>query len=167
MKSLALDKRKEVASLPLDFRAERDDRGQVTGLSNGQRVMLRAGLKKLQILEDQFTKVDRRTSIRSCWWSARTPMSRRTWSSSSRPPGLSEDDILRSTRAGRRSWPRRTGSRSRERLFDVDRHEQPKVIVSVLMLREGFDVNNICVIVPLRSSQASILLEQTVGRGFA
>jgi superfamily II DNA or RNA helicase len=39
------------------------------------------------------------------------------------------------------------------------------VIVSVLMLREGFDVNNICVIVPLRSSQAQILLEQTIGRG--
>ena len=32
-------------------------------------------------------------------------------------------------------------------------------------LREGFDVNNICVIVPLRSSQAQILLEQTIGRG--
>jgi len=36
----------------------------------------------------------------------------------------------------------------------MDRHSQPRVIVSVLMLREGFDVNNICVIVPLRSSQA-------------
>jgi len=33
------------------------------------------------------------------------------------------------------------------------------------MLREGFDVNNICVIVPLRSSQSGILLEQTIGRG--
>ena len=33
------------------------------------------------------------------------------------------------------------------------------------MLREGFDVNNICVIVPLRSSASSILLEQTIGRG--
>jgi type III restriction enzyme len=33
------------------------------------------------------------------------------------------------------------------------------------MLREGFDVNNICVIVPLRASQAPILLEQTLGRG--
>src|SRR5690606_4345548 len=39
------------------------------------------------------------------------------------------------------------------------------VIVSVLMLREGFDVNNICVIVPLRASGAQILLEQTIGRG--
>ena len=33
------------------------------------------------------------------------------------------------------------------------------------MLREGFDVNNICVIVPLRSSEAPILLEQIIGRG--
>jgi len=40
-----------------------------------------------------------------------------------------------------------------------------KVIISVLMLREGFDVNNICVIVPLRASSAPILLEQTIGRG--
>ncbi|MCR5817524.1 MAG: restriction endonuclease subunit R, partial [Prevotella sp.] len=32
-------------------------------------------------------------------------------------------------------------------------------------LREGFDVNNICVIVPLRSSEAPILLEQIIGRG--
>ena len=53
----------------------------------------------------------------------------------------------------------------RERLFSVDSHATPRVIVSVLMLREGFDVNNICVIVPLRSSQAQILLEQTIGRG--
>ena len=53
----------------------------------------------------------------------------------------------------------------RERLFDIDRHAQPRIIISVLMLREGFDVNNICVIVPLRSTQAQILLEQTIGRG--
>ena len=53
----------------------------------------------------------------------------------------------------------------RERLFDVDRHAKPRVIISVLMLREGFDVNNICVIVPLRASSAGILLEQTIGRG--
>lgn len=33
------------------------------------------------------------------------------------------------------------------------------------MLREGFDVSNVCVIVPLRSSEAPILLEQVIGRG--
>ena len=53
----------------------------------------------------------------------------------------------------------------KKKLFDIDRYKSPKVVVSVLMLREGFDVNNICVLVPLRSSQAPILLEQLVGRG--
>lgn len=33
------------------------------------------------------------------------------------------------------------------------------------MLKEGFDVSNVCVIVPLRSNQSSILLEQTIERG--
>ena len=42
-----------------------------------------------------------------------------------------------------------------------------KVIVSVLMLREGWDVRNVCVIVPLRpySAASQILPEQTLGRG--
>ena len=40
----------------------------------------------------------------------------------------------------------------KQRLFNIDSYKNPKIIVSVLMLREGFDVNNICVIVPLRST---------------
>ena len=42
-----------------------------------------------------------------------------------------------------------------------------KVIVSVLMLREGWDVKNVCLIVPLRpySAASQILPEQTLGRG--
>jgi type III restriction enzyme len=69
-------------------------------------------------------------------------------------------DSGRKAELGEKEW-----APVRERLFDVDRHAAPRVIVSVLMLREGFDVNNICVIVPLRSAQAQILLEQTIGRG--
>jgi type III restriction enzyme len=44
---------------------------------------------------------------------------------------------------------------------------QYQCIVSVLMLREGWDVRNVTTIVPLRpySSKASILPEQTLGRG--
>ena len=40
-------------------------------------------------------------------------------------------------------------------------------IVSVLMLREGWDVQNVTVIVGLRpySSKANVLPEQTIGRG--
>ncbi|MDB5243416.1 MAG: restriction endonuclease subunit, partial [Spirosoma sp.] len=58
VKSLALDKRKEMAALPIDFSAERDSRNKVVGLSSGQRVMIRAGLTKLSMLEDNFEAVD-------------------------------------------------------------------------------------------------------------
>lgn len=50
----------------------------------------------------------------------------------------------------------------------VDQAESPiNAIVSVLMLREGWDVQNVTVVVGLRpyTSKANILSEQTVGRG--
>lgn len=48
-----------------------------------------------------------------------------------------------------------------------DNSSQYYCIVSVLMLREGWDVRNVTTIVPLRpySSKANILPEQTLGRG--
>ncbi len=51
---------------------------------------------------------------------------------------------------------------------DVDKSASPvNAIVSVLMLREGWDVQNVTVVVGLRpySAQANILPEQTIGRG--
>lgn len=51
---------------------------------------------------------------------------------------------------------------------EVDEAESPvNAIVSVLMLREGWDVQNVTVVVGLRpySSTANILPEQTIGRG--
>ncbi|MDA3949473.1 MAG: DEAD/DEAH box helicase family protein [Spirochaeta sp.] len=51
---------------------------------------------------------------------------------------------------------------------ELDQNSSPyRCIVSVLMLREGWDVRNVTTIVPLRpySSKANILPEQTMGRG--
>lgn len=51
---------------------------------------------------------------------------------------------------------------------EADRDDNPYcAIVSVLMLREGWDVRNVSVIVPLRpyTAEAKILPEQTLGRG--
>lgn len=165
VKALALDKRKEIASLPLDFRAERDEQGKTVGLSSGQRTMLRAGLKKLQILEESFANTDRNKHPKLLVVCEDTSVTSYVEEFLKQTAILSDDDILTvdSNRKGEMSkvqW-----DATRERLFDIDRHTQPKVIISVLMLREGFDVNNICVIVPLRSSKAQILLEQTIGRG--
>ncbi|MEX1253691.1 MAG: DEAD/DEAH box helicase family protein [Dehalococcoidia bacterium] len=58
--------------------------------------------------------------------------------------------------------------KARQVARDVDREEIPvNAIVSVLMLREGWDVQNVTVVVGLRpyTSKANILPEQTVGRG--
>jgi type III restriction enzyme len=55
---------------------------------------------------------------------------------------------------------------ARLRLNKIDDNNDPlDVVVSVLMLREGFDRKNISVIVVLRAAEADLLLEQIVGRG--
>ncbi len=48
----------------------------------------------------------------------------------------------------------------------IDSSENPyEIIVSVMMLKEGWDVRNVCVIVPLRAFDSPVLPEQTLGRG--
>jgi type III restriction enzyme len=57
---------------------------------------------------------------------------------------------------------------ARQLVRDVDEEHSPiNCIVSVLMLREGWDVQNVTVIIGLRpfSSKANILPEQAIGRG--
>lgn len=57
---------------------------------------------------------------------------------------------------------------ARKAAREVDEDKSPvNAIVSVLMLREGWDVQNVTVVVGLRpySSKANILPEQTIGRG--
>lgn len=56
--------------------------------------------------------------------------------------------------------------RAREAARKIDSAENPyEIIVSVMMLKEGWDVRNVCVIVPLRAFDSPILPEQTLGRG--
>jgi type III restriction enzyme len=58
--------------------------------------------------------------------------------------------------------------KARETVKNVDRIESPiNAIVSVLMLREGWDVQNVTVVVGLRpyTAKANILPEQAIGRG--
>lgn len=40
-----------------------------------------------------------------------------------------------------------------------------EIVVHVNMLKEGWDVNNLYTIIPLRAADAAILIEQTIGRG--
>ena len=165
VKTLLLDRRQELTDLDtLDFHAKRDERGKVTGLSDGQRVMLRAGLTKLRSLEKDFLETDETKNPKMLVMCEDTNVS---------PfvvdfllgEGLNDEDVLRIDSDAKGNVKEKEWEEVETRLFDLDHHKTPKVIVSVLMLREGFDVNNICVIVPLRASNAPILLEQTIGRG--
>ena len=170
VKTIAIDKRKELSNLPLEFGAIRDANKKVIGLSDGQILMLRAGLSKLKILEKHFTEFTQNKDGISdkhpkmlvvCEDTTVSPFVENFLLAE----GLNEDDVTRvdSNRSG--EIPKAEWQVVKQKLFNVDKYDKPKVIISVLMLREGFDVNNICVIVPLRATTAPILLEQTIGRG--
>ncbi len=170
VKTITLDKRKEIATMELDFKAVRDG-NKVIGLSDGQKLMLRAGLQKLKILEQQFVELTKDKSGMSDKYPKMLIVCEDTNVSPlvvdfliSRE-GLGSDDVVQIDSDRKGSIPAKEWQDVKQRLFNMDRHDKPKVVVSVLMLREGFDVSNICVIVPLRSTQAPILLEQIIGRG--
>ncbi len=74
--------------------------------------------------------------------------------------------VIHTDRAGEVS--KKDLDKARKVAHDVDLAESPvNAIVSVLMLREGWDVQNVTVVVGLRpyTSKANILPEQTIGRG--
>ncbi len=167
VKSLVLDKRRELGALSnaeLEFRAERDADGKVVSLSEGQRMMIRAGLAKLRKLEKEFAAIDPAKHPKMlvvCEDTDVTPFVEEFVKSE----GMDADEIMVVDSNRKGELPKEKWNELREQLFGMDEHPKPRVVVSVLMLREGFDVNNICVIVPLRTTGAKILLEQTVGRG--
>lgn len=169
VKTIALDRRKEIATMDLDFRAIRDG-NTVIGLSDGQKLMLRAGLQKLKILEQQFVEFTKDKS----GISDKHPKMMVICEDTQVSPrvveflvneGLAGEDVIQIDSDRKGSIPKKEWQEVKQRLFNIDKHPAPKVVVSVLMLREGFDVSNICVIVPLRSTEAPILLEQVIGRG--
>lgn len=163
VKTVALDKRKELVAIPLDFKAEREG-NNIKGLSDGQRVMLRAGLRKLKILEDGFTRFDKNKHPKMlviCEDTNVVPYVTQFI----RQEGFSDEEVMEIHSNKKGEVKPEEWNQIKQRLFNLDIYANPKIIISVLMLREGFDVNNICVIVPLRSSSSYILLEQVIGRG--
>ena len=171
VKIVAIDRRKEIAALPLnplEFKAEREGK-TITDLSEGQRVMLRAGITKLRILEEGFTNLDK-TKLDKTKYPKMLVICEDTFVvphvfNFLKREGYSEEEIMeihsnKKGEIGEEEW-----GKVKQKLFDMDKHDKPKIIVSVLMLREGFDVRNVCVLVVLRRSDSDLLLEQTIGRG--
>lgn len=169
VKTIAIDKRKDFTDLTIDYNAVREG-NKAIALSDGQKMMLRAGLNKLRILEDSFVDFTKDKEGGSdkypkmlimCEDKSVSPLVE----DFIKAEGYSDDDVLRVDTGKKGEIPESEWLTLKQKLFNIDKHKSPKIIVSVLMLREGFDVSNICVIVPLRSTTAPILLEQTIGRG--
>lgn len=166
VKIIGIDKRNDYASISnedLDFKATRDN-GKVIGLSDGQRLMIDAGLKRLEELEAEFVSFDPTKHPKMMIMCEDTEVSPLVVDFL-KNKGLDEHDILRIDSDKKGQIPDEKWNSLKQKLFNIDKLSSPKVIVSVLMLREGFDVNNICIIVPLRSAKSQVLLEQIVGRG--
>lgn len=161
VKTLSLDQRQSLTELEgLDYSAIREGRS-VIALSDGQKLMLRAGMERLNRLQDDFGEQKYAKMLVVCEDTKVTPLVEHYLISE----GLAPEEVLRVDSDAKGNMKDDEWHRVSERLSNVDHYAEPRVIVSVMMLREGFDVNNICVIVPLRSSESSILLEQVVGRG--
>jgi type III restriction enzyme len=82
--------------------------------------------------------------------------------------GLKEKDIIVIHTDRKGDISDKEFEKLREDVRDIDsRSSRVKVIVSVMMLREGWDVRNVSVVLGLRpfSAQAEILPEQVIGRG--
>lgn len=161
VKTLSLDQRQSLTELEgLDYSAIREGRS-VIALSDGQKLMLRAGMERLNRLQEDFGGQKYAKMLVVCEDTKVTPLVEHYLISE----GLAPEEVLRVDSDAKGNMKDDEWHRVSERLSNVDHYAEPRVIVSVMMLREGFDVNNICVIVPLRSSESSILLEQVVGRG--
>ncbi|MCR4660334.1 MAG: DEAD/DEAH box helicase family protein [Bacteroidales bacterium] len=161
VKTLSLDQRQSLTVLEdLDYNAIRDGR-TVIALSEGQKLMLRAGVERLNRLQSDFGGQKYPKMMVVCEDTKVTPLVEQYLVLE----GMKPEEVLRVDSDAKGNMKEEEWRRVSERLSNIDRYAEPRVIVSVMMLREGFDVNNICVIVPLRSSQSDILLEQTIGRG--
>lgn len=53
-----------------------------------------------------------------------------------------------------------------EKLLRVEKYDEPtEIVIHVDMLKEGWDVNNLYTIIPLKAADSKILVEQSIGRG--
>ena len=162
----------------LDVRAERAEadeehrRGQVIGVSVSQKLLLDIGRKKMEQIAVEFRKkrLDKKPVLFVL--AENTEVADLV---AEHVANLTDERgrnyrnqilVIHSDKKGEMSdkdW-----EKYRQQLETLDEPEEVnpiRVVVSVLMLREGFDTQNVAVVVVLRSAKADLLLEQIVGRG--
>jgi len=181
VKQIFLEERQLVAGEDADelkVRAERaapegdHRRGQVLGLSSDQKLLLDIGRKKLEQITKEFRERGLPKKPVLFILAENTEVADMVVEHFSRltdERGRSYEQqtlVIHSDKKGEmgdKEW-----EKYRLQLETLDEPEEVnpiRVVVSVLMLREGFDTKNVAVTVVLRSAEADLLLEQVVGRG--
>jgi len=164
-----------------DIKAIRDRRtGRPTDLSLAQKLLIQIGTKKLEQLQREWEEqgirkkpallilaednavadlVEQEFAKITDW------KGRRYTVYDKHKPGLMPTVLtIHSDRKG--ELPEEEYEKIRNYIFNIDDPANPvKVIISVMMLKEGFDVSNICVVAGLRALDSDVLAEQTIGRG--
>jgi len=180
VKQLFLEERQSMGGESLDdldFRAERYDpegghrRGEIKSLSAGQKLLLEIGRLKMEQLASEFKQKGlekKPVMMVLCEDTKVADLTRDHFATLTDENGNYYNDnqvmVIHSDLTEVKHGT--TLENARKRLDKIDVGDDPlRVVISVLMLREGFDKNNICVVVVLRATEADLLLEQIVGRG--
>jgi len=176
VKQLFLEERQAIGGESLedlDFRAERLEpeaghrRGEIKELSAGQKLLLDIGRLKLEQLSKEFRDkglVKKPVMMVLCENTEVADLAQNHFANLCDERGYFYDGkLVMKIHSGMTDSDLEY---ARKRLDKIDDdNDQLRVVISVLMLREGFDKNNICVTVVLRATEADLLLEQIVGRG--
>ena len=165
----------------LDVRAERAEadgdhrRGQVIGLRNSQKLLLDIGRKKMEQIAVEFREkgLDKKPVLFVLAENTEVAdlVAEHVANLTDERGRNYRNQILvihSGDKTGKKGMSEKEWDVYRRPLETLDEPEEInpiRVVVSVLMLREGFDTQNVTVVVVLRSAKADLLLEQIVGRG--
>src|SRR3989344_3160259 len=173
--NLLSEKIEKLPPSELDIIGHRDDAGKSIELSETQKHMLDVGLAKLEKLQQEFDtlKINKKpvmfvmgdqnaeADLISEYIKEKIDRNGITYGEESKGEQVITIHEGKKDRLSDTDY-----DKLKNQVFTSDSPDNPtRIIVSVLMLREGFDVRNVAVLVVLRRSDSDLLTEQVIGRG--
>ena len=173
--SLLSEKIEKLPASEIEVIGHRDEAGKPVELSATQKHMIDVGLAKLERLHEDFEKLgikkkplmflvadqNAEADLISDYIKEKTDRNGLAYGEDSKGEQVVTIHEGRKNRLSDEDY-----AKLKNKVFrSDDEGNSTKIIVSVLMLREGFDVRNVCVLVVLRRSDSDLLTEQVIGRG--
>ena len=147
--------------------AHKDEAHRILALSDVQKHMLQVGYEKLQQLEDDFKRLNiHKKPLMFIVAGDNDEAEELSAYLRQRMDDKEESQVLTIHSDKKDRLPEDVYRGLKEKVFASDSYESHvRAIVSVMMLKEGFDVRNVSVLVVLRPSESDLLTEQIIGRG--